>query len=485
MIEESKLQTLVEKVIDRLKSEGVLQTGVARFSQEPARGKPPVFYSPKYQSGKFGLFERIDDAVKGAWIAHHSLMSHDLALREKVLHAMRNVTMKINFEISKKTVEETGLGRVEDKVVKNKLVVDKTPGMEILLPKAFTGDHGLTLMERAPYGVICSITPCTNATETILNNALGMIAGGNAVVFNPHPSAKNVSIEYIRALNEAIVHAGGPDNLICMIGEPTIESATELMKHRDTKLVVVTGGPAVVKAAMALGKKVIGAGPGNPPVVVDETAHIDKAAKDIIAGASLDNNIVCIVEKEIIAVDAVADKLKEALVRHGAYHLKDAQINRLEKIIVEDGHPVKKFIGKNVNRILETIGISVSDQVRIAFCEVDESHPFVQLEMLLPVIPLVRVRNVEEAIETAVRVEHGFKHTAVMHSTNIEHLHRMACRVDTSIFVKNAPSFAGLGLGGEGYTSWTIASPTGEGLTTAINFTRERRCTLKDYFRIV
>ncbi|MEW6056660.1 MAG: aldehyde dehydrogenase, partial [Bdellovibrionota bacterium] len=348
------------------------------------------------------------------------------------------------------------------------------------------GDDGLCLIEYAPYGVIGSITPTTNPSETVINNGIGMVAAGNAVVFNPHPSAKRVSNRTVELFNQAITSNGGPANVVCSIAEPTIESAGELMKAEGIRLLVVTGGPAVVKAAMASGKKVIAAGPGNPPVVVDETADLDQAAKGIIAGASLDNNIVCIAEKEIIVVEKVADGLIAALKKHGAYQLSPYQIKQLEPVIVDGKYPNKKFVGRNANVILKEIGVSVSDEVRLIFGEVsDEHHPFVQVELLMPVLPLVRVRNVEEAIAMAKRVEHGFCHTAVMYSKNIDNLHQMACEVNTSIFVKNAPSYAGLALGGEGFTSFTIASPTGEGLTTAIDFSRVRRCTLKEHFRIV
>lgn len=319
----------------------------------------------------------------------------------------------------------------------------------------------------------------------MLNNAIGMVSGGNAIVLNAHPTAKNTTIHYVKMLNEAMVSAGGPDNVLCCVAEPTIESAGNLMKHPGIALVVVTGGPAVVKAAMSTGKKCIAAGPGNPPAVVDETAILPRAARDIIAGASLDNNIVCIVEKEIIAVEAIADRLKQELIRAGAYLVKDSMVSKLTKLVIEGDHPAKRFVGKNANVILRELGVDLPDEVRIAFCEVEESHPLVQVEQLMPITPFFRVRNVDEAIAAALRVEHGFRHTATMHSLNIDNLHRYARVANTSIFVKNAPAFAGLGLGGEGYTSWTIASPTGEGLTTALNYTRERRCTLKDYFRIV
>ncbi|MBI5608358.1 MAG: aldehyde dehydrogenase EutE, partial [Deltaproteobacteria bacterium] len=370
-------------------------------------------------------------------------------------------------------------------IQKNLLVAWKTPGLEILRPTSWTGDHGLTLLERAPFGVIGSITPTTNPTETILNNALGMIAGGNSVVFNVHPSAKRTLAWYVQMLNQACVEAGAPDNMMTMVTEPSIESANQVMKHPGIRLIAVTGGGPVVKAALNSGKRAVCAGPGNPPAVVDETADLRQAAKNIIAGASLDNNIVCIVEKEIIAVAKIADELKREMNQNGAYEVKDRELQALEKLLIEDGHINRKFVGKNANVILREIGVNVSEDTRIAYAEVEESHPFVQLEGLLPVLGFFRVPDWEAAIEAAVRCEHGFLHTATMHSMAIDRLDRMAKAVNTSIFVKNAPSYAGLGLGGEGYTAWTIAGTTGEGLTNARTWTKQRRCTLHGYFRIV
>ncbi len=445
-----------------------------------------------------GIFSTIPEAVDAAKKAQHQFIQLSLTKRKEIIEKIRCVLRSHVDELSILAVEETGLGRIEDKKSKNKLVIDKTPGPEILDPQSFTGDDGLCLIECAPYGVIGAITPTTNPSETVINNGIGMLSAGNSVIFNPHPSAKKVSNRTVELFNEAILSCGGPPNVVCSILNPTIESATELMKAAGVRLLVVTGGPAVVKAAMASSKKVIAAGPGNPPVVVDETADLDQAAKGIIAGASLDNNIVCIAEKEIIVVDSVADALMAALKKHGAYQLSSQQIRQLEPILIEGREhlrdvsatncnvPNKNFIGKNANVILRQIGIHTSDDIRLAFGEVaDENHPFVQTELLMPILPLVRVRSVGEAIEMAVRVEHGFCHTAVMYSKNIDNLHRMARLINTSIFVKNAPSYAGLGLGGEGYTSFTIASPTGEGLTTARQFSRIRRCVLKDHFRIV
>lgn len=471
-LDETKVAQIVEQVLARL------QTGDA------VPGAPAVATGLR-DVGRRGIFADVDAAVAAARKAHEQLMALPLEVRDRAVAAMRKVSIDRTQELAQMAVSETGLGRIEDKVKKNVLAASRTPGTEILQPRAFTGDHGLTLTERAPYGVICSITPCTNATETVINNAIGMVAGGNGVIINGHPSAKGVIAHTIRLLNQAMVDAGAPDNLVCTIPEPTIESAGAAMKHSGVALVVVTGGPAVVRAAMSTGKKCIAAGPGNPPVLVDETAHLEKAARDIVAGASFDNNIICIVEKEILAVEAIADRLKQELVRAGAFLVRDAQVAKLTQVLVDGDHPNKRFVGKNAGVILREIGLDVPPDVRLAFFEAPESHPLVQIEQLLPVLPFVRVKNVEEGIAAGLRVEHGYRHTAVMHSLNVENLHRYARVANTSIFVKNAPSYAGLGFTGEGYTSWTIASPTGEGLTTALNYTRERRCVLKDYFRIV
>ncbi|MFT7622618.1 MAG: aldehyde dehydrogenase [Myxococcota bacterium] len=467
---DQQIASIVDRVIGRLAKDGAVGVG-------------PTIHNPTF-GAKDGVFPDADSAVAAARIAFEQVGKTPLETRRKAIEAMRQTGRRLTNDISRMAVEETGLGRVADKINKNLLVANKTPGMELVVPTGHSGDHGLTIDERAPYGVICSITPCTNATETILNNAISMLSGGNTVVFNVHPSAKNVNNYFVRELNQAMTAVGYPANTLCSIGQPTIKSAGALMNHPGVRMVVVTGGPAVVKAAMATGKKCIAAGPGNPPALVDETADLAKAARDIGAGHSLDNNIVCIIEKVVVAVSSIADKLKEEFGRTGAYLLNDRDVAKLEKVILDDNHINRKFVGKNVSVILKEIGINVSDDVRFALCEVDEAHPFVQLEQLMPILPMFRVASAQAGIEAALRVEHGFFHTSTCHSQNINVLSDMARAVNTSIFVKNGPSYAGLGMGGEGYTSWTIAGPTGEGLTTSHTFTRKRRCTLVDAFRI-
>ena len=247
-----------------------------------------------------------------------------------------------------------------------------------------------------------------------------------------------------------------------------------------------------MKVAMNSGKKVIAAGPGNPPCVVDETADLAKAGKDIVDGAGFDNNVICICEKEIIVVASVADRLKEEMKKNGAYELNEDQIKKVTELVLSDpggpgkeGAANKNYIGKNADFIAKQIGLTVPPETRLLLCEVGREHPLLWTEQLMPVMPLVRVKDVDIAIDLAVEVEHGFRHTAIMHSLNIAKLSKMAKAMNCSIFSKNGPSYAGLGHGGAGFASFTIASPTGEGVTRARTFTRERRCTLVDYFRII
>jgi len=346
-------------------------------------------------------------------------------------------------------------------------------------------------MEPAPFGVIGAITPSTNPTSTIICNAIGMIAAGNSVVFCVHPLAKRCSMETVALLNKAITGAGGPPNVVTCLSNPSIETAQQVMAHPLVRLLVVTGGGAVVKAAMASGKRAICAGPGNPPAVVDETAHVEKAAGHIVLGASCDNNIICVDEKEVIVVASVADALIRAMQALGAVLIDRSRLTALENLVFAAnpgprGHGAMNhaLIGKNASVILGKLGLNVPESARLGIVEVDENHPLIWSEQMMPILPVCRVPDAGRAISLAIQAERGNRHTAVMHSTNIDRLSRMAKECDCSIFVKNGRSQAGLGLDGEGFCSFTIASPTGEGLTGPRSFSRWRRCVLVDHFRI-
>jgi len=477
-INEKDLRLIIESVVNKLES-----------TRDKKEILEELFMENLEQDG---IFNEIDRAVNAAEVAHLELIKLSLEKRKEIIRNMRKIAMNYLEPLARLAVEETTFGRVKDKIEKNKLAALKTPGVEDLEPIAYSDDNGMTLTERAAYGVIGSIIPSTNPTSTVINNSISMIAGGNSVVFNPHPAAEKSSCYTISLLNKAILEAGGPPNILCAIANPTIDSAQALMKHPKVRLLVVTGGPAVVKTAMNSGKKVIAAGPGNPPCVIDETADLVKAGQDVVNGASFDNNIVCVCEKEILAVSKIVERLKEEMIKNGACELKESQIDKVTRLVIaepgkpgHEGAPNKAYIGKDASLIARDIGLNISEQTKILFGEVDRYHPLVWTEQLLPVIPLVRFSNVDEAIDFAIECEHNFRHTASIHSRDISKLSKMAKLMNCSVFVKNGPCYSGLGFGGAGYASFTIATPTGEGLTRARTFTRERRCVLVGYFRIV
>ena len=473
-VNQDMIKKIVEETLDSLSRSGVTLDG----------------NTTGFSGASGWIFDDMNEAIAAAKAAQKTLAGFTLEKRSYLLASMRKVAMDNLEYLARLAHEETGYGRIADKIEKNKVAALKTPGIEDLHPVAYTGDNGLTLVEGAPFGVIGSITPSTNPTSTVINNSISMIAAGNAVVYNPHPAAAHASQETMRLLNEAIVSAGGPAALITTVKKPTLETSAVLMSHPDIKLLSVTGGEAVVSIAMKSGKKVIAAGPGNPPVIVDETADIEKAAKDIVDGASMDNNVLCVAEKECFVVDSIFDRLVSAMIPNGCFKVTGDDINKIVATVLQKGEKGgyvvnRAFVGRNATHILNESGVSYTGDPRLVIAEVDKNHPFVRVEMLMPVLGIVRVRNFEEALEEAFIAEQGNKHSAMIHSTNIHNMSRAAEQMDTTIFVKNAPSYSGLGYEGEGYATLTIATPTGEGLTSAKAFTRARRCVLKGDFRII
>lgn len=435
------------------------------------------------------LFDSMDDCITAAQNAAAQNAQMSLAQRRDIVEAMR-VAARSNAELlAKAAYDETGYGSVAHKVLKCRLAADKTPGVEDLMVKTDAGDDGLTLTMQVPFGVVGAITPSTNPVATVINNAIGMVAAGNAVVFAPHPAAKACTKLAISILNGAVVEAGAPTPLLYCVKEPDIRSSQRLMEHPAVRLLAVTGGEAIVNIAMRTGKKVIAAGPGNPPVIVDETADIQRSAKDIVDGASFENNILCIAEKEVFVVESVGNALVKGMTESGAQLITPEQAESLIKtVLVHSGGKYtinRKFVGKDAAALLRAAGIPLVGQPRLITAIVCKDHPFVTTEMLMPILPVVYVRNVDEAIRLAVEAEGGCHHSAHMHSTNVDHLARAARALDTTIFVKNAPSYAGVGFGGEGHCTFTIATPTGEGLTSAKCFTRSRRCVLGGAFQIL
>lgn len=432
-------------------------------------------------SGKKGVFSDMNEAIEASKKAQKIVARMSMDQREAIISNIRQ-KIKENAEIlARMGVEETGMGNVGHKILKHQLVAEKTPGTEDITTTAWSGDRGLTLIEMGPFGVIGAITPCTNPSETVLCNTIGMLAGGNTVVFNPHPAAIKTSIYAVNLLNEASVEVGGADNIAVTVEHPTMETSDVMMKHKDIHLIAATGGPGVVTAVLSSGKRGIGAGAGNPPALVDETADIRKAAEDIVNGCTFDNNLPCIAEKEIVAVDSIADELLHYMVNEqGCYMISKEEQDALTEVVLKGGRLNRKCVGRDAKTLLGMIGITVPDNIRCITFEGPKEHPLIAEELMMPILGVVRAKDFDDAVEQAVWLEHGNRHSAHIHSKNVDNITKYAKAIDTAILVKNGPSYAALGFGGEGYCTFTIASRTGEGLTSASTFTKRRRCVMTD-----
>ena len=477
-LDERRIEQIVEIVVNRLQ-----QQGLQAVESEP--GAP----QPRPDGTADGVFREIDDAIQAAVAAQKQSVALPLKIREKIIQAVRDNGLANAQDYGRMEFEETGLGKLEDNVKKNQAAC-QVMGMEDLTPEVFNGDKGVTIIERIPVGVIASVNPVTNGAPTILFNAIMMLSGGNTVVNNPHPKTKTVSARVIRDLNKAIVAAGGPANCICCLEEPSVPSAQALMTHPKIRLIAVTGGHGVVAFATQTGKRVIAGGPGNPPVVVDETADLERAARCIIEGASFSNCIACASEKEIFVVESVADQLKAHLKNYGSFEINAAQgeqlLNHIFRELKGPGEPGvinMDYIGKSPSFILNSIGVAVGPEIQIVILEADATHPLVWTEQIMPVLPLVRCRDANEAIDRAIAAEQGNGHTMAIHSNNMQAIKNMAGRAKCAAFVKNGScGLASVGVAAEGYTSFHIAT-NGEGQTRPRMFTLIRRCVLADDFR--
>lgn len=440
--------------------------------------------------GQHGIFGTVDQCVAAATEAQKKLVRLPLADRDGIVKLIKSIAKQNAQSWGKIELDETKIGRLDHKIEKLQ-ILELVPGVEYLKTTADSGSNGVCIEEYAPFGVIGIITPVTHSVPTLSANAVNMIASGNAIVANPHPSGTNCAAIAVAEYNRQINGKYGIDHLITCIVPPTLETADQIFNHRGIQLLVVTGGPAVARAALKASKRAIVAGPGNPPVVVDETACLQNAAASIVKGGSYDNNLLCIGEKQVFCVESVFDKLMAQMEKAGGYILNSRQIEALTgRAFVIDPkdnkpHVNKDFVGKDASVLAAAAGTSVPPSVQLLVGETDKDHVFVQEEQMMPFVPFVRVKNVDEAIDLAIQSEHGYRHTAIIHSRNMETVTRFGRRANTTLFVVNGASASGLGLGGQGYLSYSIATPTGEGITTPLTFTRYRRIMLTGSLRMI
>jgi len=492
-INETLIRDVVAEVLGRLG-----QPAGTRTVGSPAPAKEACACSSGVSGGsiargKHGVFQDANQACAAAHEGFLQLRQKGVAARAKIIEIIKGLAETNAADWGRIELEETQIGRLDHKIEKLK-ILKLVPGVEWLHPDGRSGDHGITLEEYTPFGVVAAITPSTHSIPTLSGNIINIVAAGNAVVFNAHPSAAKCAALAVREYNRAIEREVGIENLVTIVEQPTLESFKAICTHEAVRLLCVTGGPGVVKAAMQTGKRAICAGPGNPPVLVDDTACMKRAAKSIIQGAAYDNNLLCIGEKEVFVLDSVADRLMAELEQAGAVRLNGRQLEQLTKeaFTFKEGHgagcpePVinKALIGKDASVLARAAGASVPDKTELLFAETSRDHVFVAEEQMMPFIPIVRVKTVEEGIDAALEAEHNYKHTSIIHSHDVEHMTAMARALDTTLFIKNGPCMAGLGLGGEGYLSYSIATPTGEGVTNPRTFCRVRRCVMVDNLRI-
>jgi len=493
-LDESAVRAVVEEVMRGLGRSPILSPAPAPSASVGGPGAPRAAFSSPGSSkpGRYGVFEDVNDACAAAQQAFEQLKEKGVAGRAKVVEIVKEMVTAKAVEWGKFEFEETKIGRLEHKIEKLQ-IVKLVPGVEWIKPYGLSGDHGITMEEHTPFGVIGAILPVTHSVPTLSGNIINIVAAGNSVVFNPHPGGARSAALAVRAYNEAIFAALGIENLVCTVEKPTLDSFNALTKNAFINLLCITGGPAVVSAAMKSGKRAICAGPGNPPVIVDGTGCLKKAARDIISGGAYDNNLLCIGEKQVFILEQFAGKFLEALKEAGAAQLNDSQLAKLTAAaftISKDAggcsHAVlnRALVGADAAVLARHAGANVAADTPLLFAETDVDHAFVLEEQMMPMIPIVRVKSIAQAIEFAKKSEHGYKHSAIIHSLNVDHMTQMARALDTTLFVKNGPCTAGLGLGGEGYLSYSIATTTGEGITNPGTFTRTRRCVMVDNLRI-
>jgi len=490
---ETLIRDVVAEVLGRLGQDARATPSPVATKKECGCGGNGHSNSSGSFKGEYGVFQDANEACSAAQAGFLQLKQKGIAARAKVVEIVKTMADAKADEWGKLELDETRIGRLDHKIEKLK-IIKLVPGVEWLKPDGRSGDHGIMLEEYTPFGVVAAITPSTHSIPTLSGNIVNIVAAGNAVVFNAHPAAARCAATAVRAYNQAIERETGIRNLVTIIEQPTLESFKAICSHEAVRLLCVTGGPAVVKAAMQTGKRAICAGPGNPPVLVDDTACMKRAAKAIIQGAAYDNNLLCIGEKEVFVLESIADRLMSEMEQAGAVRLNSSQLDQLTRaaFTFNEGHgagcpePIvnKALIGKDAPILAKEAGIQVPANTELLFAETSKDHAFVKEEQMMPFLPIVRVKTVEEGIEAAREAEHNYKHTSIIHSHDVEHMTAMARALDTTLFVKNGPCMAGLGLGGEGYLSYSIATPTGEGVTNPQTFTRVRRCVMVDNLRI-
>ena len=371
---------------------------------------------------------------------------------DKIFRAAAIAANNERIRLAKMAVEETGMGIVEDKVVKNHFAAEyiynqykdmKTCGV---LEEDHT--YGVTKVAE-PIGVIAAIVPTTNPTSTAIFKTLIALKTRNAIIISPHPRAKNATIEAARVVLDAAVKAGAPEGIIGWIDQPSVELSQNVMAESD--IILATGGPAMVKAAYSSGRPALGVGAGNTPAIIDETAHIKMAVNSVLLSKTFDNGVICASEQSLVVLEQVYDEVKKELAARGAYILKGEEIDKVRKIILnEKGGLNADMVGQSAYKIAKMAGVTVPETAKVLVGEVTSvelEEPFSH-EKLSPVLALYKVKNFEEALEKADRliVLGGMGHTSILYTDEIKSKDRIAAfgeKMKTARTLINMPASQG------------------------------------------
>jgi acetaldehyde dehydrogenase / alcohol dehydrogenase len=375
---------------------------------------------------------------------------------DEIFRAAALAAADARLPLAKMAAKETGMGVVEDKVIKNhfaseyiynKYKDDKTCGV------ISTDDNFGTITIAEPIGIICGIVPTTNPTSTAIFKALISLKTRNAIVFSPHPRARRSTNEAARIVLEAAVKAGAPEDIIGWIDEPTVELSNHLMHHPDVNLILATGGPGMVRAAYSSGKPAIGVGAGNTPVVIDETADIKRAVASILMSKTFDNGVVCASEQAVIVVDAAYDTVRERFIQNGGHVLSDEEADAVRNIILVKGGLNADIVGQSALRIAEMAGITVPPYTKVLIGEVSsvgEDEAFAH-EKLSPTLGMYRARDFADAVTKAEALVAlgGIGHTSSLYTDQDlqpERIRYFGDKMKTARILINTPSSQG-GIG--------------------------------------
>jgi len=377
---------------------------------------------------------------------------------DKIFRAASLAASTARIELAKMAATESGMGIMEDKVIKNhfasEFIYNKYKD-ELTCGVIERNEEGGTITIAEPLGIVCAIVPTTNPTSTAIFKALICLKTRNGCIFSPHPRAKNATNFAAKIVLEAAVKAGAPKNIIGWIDEPSVELSNKLMKHDDVNMILATGGPGMVKAAYSSGKPAIGVGAGNTPVVIDETADIKRAVSSILMSKTFDNGVICASEQAAIVVESIYDEVKARFAKYGAAVLEKADADKVRKVLIIDGALNAKIVGQPAYKIAALAGVRVPTSTKILIGEGLEASwddEFAH-EKLSPTLGLFKAKNFEDAVRQAGIVLDigGVGHTSVLYTDQDANADRIAYfgdKMKTARILVNTPaSHGGIGDG--------------------------------------